>query len=1108
VLYQGKQVVANQVIVRLRAENQQTLSRVAARLPDATIKAVSPSLGVHLVQSNATSVDALMATFAPDSDIQYAEPNYILSAYATPNDPNYSSLWGMPKINAPGAWNVTTNSTAFAIAVVDTGVDYTHPDLAANVWSAPSSFTVTIAGQTITCPAGSHGFNALAMTCDPKDDNLHGTHVAGTIGAIGNNGLGVAGVNWSAKMIALKFLDSKGTGDMSGAIAAIEFAIQANAAFANTGTPLNIRVLSASWGGGSFMQSLLDELNKANGYEMLFVTAAGNSSADNDAHPTYPASYNAPNVIAVAATDGNDALASFSNYGAHSVHLAAPGSGILSTVPGGGYATYSGTSMATPHVSGAALLTLSACPSLNTAQLKSLLISAVDPVAGLSSKTLSGGRLNVNTAIQACRFGAPLPPPPSPGSPGAGSVTWLGADRTTGGTWNGKYGSNGYFIVGDTAALPSYATLSAANQATYSWTMSTTDPRGLQIASNLGVRGISAWYSDQFTVDVNITDGQYHQIALYCIDWDTNSRQQSVEVLDATTGTVLDSRSLIAFRSGSYLVWNARGSVRFRFTKFAGYNAVVSAFFFDPAGTPSPSPSASAVFAGTDTTTHGSWVGKYGTQGAYVVSDTPTLPSYVSVSPANVQWFKWTTTTDPRAPQLASNTSQRIAAVWFGNSFTVDVGFTDGATHQLAIYCLDWDTTSRQQTVDLLDPATGTVLDSHKLSSFNSGVYLIWNVAGTVRLRFTWLAGYNAVLNGLFIDPASGSVPPPPASGGGSGNSASFVKSDSSTRGNWQGAYGAEGYDVVYDVPRIPAYATVAPAGNSTYLWQSSTTDSRAPQLGSNPSQRIAATWFNDSAFTIDVSISDGLTHQIALYCLDWDTTTRQQTVQVLDPTTGIVLDSRNVANFNGGMYLVWTIKGSVRFKLTRTAGYNAVVSAIFFDQANGAQPSPITVPSSVSYVRTDLAVQGSWRGIYGKQAYYIVSDSGSQPSYVSISPMGQQSWTWTTSTSDGRAPQMGSDPSKRIAACWYGDQFIVDVGVSDGAAHQVAFYALDWDTTSRQQKVDVSDPTTGAPLDSRTLSNFNSGAYLVWRITGTVRFRFTKLAGYNAVVSGIFVDP
>jgi subtilisin family serine protease len=406
-VFQGKRVVANEIIVRLGSNAP--LSRIAgAAASGEVLKPIGNGLGLHLLHSDTRDVAALLSAFSRDPNVLYAEPNYILTANAVPNDASWPQLWGLQQIFAPAAWNITTGSTTYVAGVVDTGIDYTHPDLAANVWTAPSSFTVNINGASITCPAGSHGFNAIALSCDPMDDNNHGTHVSGTIGAVGNNSLGVAGVNWNARVMGLKFLDSTGSGAISDAINAIEFAIQVKALFPSAA---NVRVLSNSYGGGSYSQAFLDEINRAGASEILFVAAAGNSSTNDDLARFYPAAYNAPNEIAVAATDGADSLASFSNYGASTVQLGAPGVSILSTVRGGGYAYFSGTSMATPHVSGAVLLTLAACPSLNTAAVRSAILNGVDKVNALAGKTATGGRLNVANAIQSCAAVSQPPPP-------------------------------------------------------------------------------------------------------------------------------------------------------------------------------------------------------------------------------------------------------------------------------------------------------------------------------------------------------------------------------------------------------------------------------------------------------------------------------------------------------------------------------------------------------------------------------------------------------------------------------------------------------------------------------------------------------------------------
>jgi subtilisin family serine protease len=409
--HQGHAVVPGEVLVAFNRAPDAT--RVGAEVDADAMTPVGRG-AIWRIHSRRKDVAALLASFAGRKDVAFAEPNYIVHATADPSDPRFPELWGLKNIGqvisgvagTPGAdisasraWELTRGTRNVVVGVVDTGIDYAHPDLAGNIWSAPAAFTVTIAGQKITCAAGTHGFNAISRTCDPFDDNQHGSHVSGTIGAFADNGMGVAGINRLANVMGLKFLSATGSGTTGDAVNAIEFAIQAKAIF---GAAANIRVLSNSWGGVSSSQSLLNEINRANQNEMLFVAAAGNSSSSNDVTPFYPASFAAPNVIAVSATDNRDALASFSNYGVTSVHLGAPGVQVLSTVPGGDYKYFNGTSMATPHVSGAAALVLSRCSNTTTAALKTLLLNAVDPIPALSGKTITGGRLNAARAVESC----------------------------------------------------------------------------------------------------------------------------------------------------------------------------------------------------------------------------------------------------------------------------------------------------------------------------------------------------------------------------------------------------------------------------------------------------------------------------------------------------------------------------------------------------------------------------------------------------------------------------------------------------------------------------------------------------------------------------------
>jgi hypothetical protein len=337
-----------------------------------------------------------------DSRIVAVEPNYIVHTMRVPNDPMYNNLYALkdPRllgdgpvvghINVEKAWDISTGSEDIVVAVIDSGIDYTHEDLAANMYINSGEIPNNgIDDDRNGYIDDVYGYDFYEYDGDPMDEYNHGTHCAGTIGAVGNNRAGVVGVNWNVKLMAVRFLGPDGIGDISGAIAAINYAVENGA-----------DILSNSWGGGGFSQTLLATIENARDHGVLFVAAAGNFINNNDLYPSYPASYNVSNIISVAATDKNDIRADFSNYGKNSVHLGAPGVKILSTVPSGGYEEYSGTSMATPHVAGAAALVRSVFPDISMNELKSRLVYLGDPVDSLIGKTLSGTRLNVYNSMR------------------------------------------------------------------------------------------------------------------------------------------------------------------------------------------------------------------------------------------------------------------------------------------------------------------------------------------------------------------------------------------------------------------------------------------------------------------------------------------------------------------------------------------------------------------------------------------------------------------------------------------------------------------------------------------------------------------------------------
>jgi subtilisin family serine protease len=341
------------------------------------------------------------------------ESNNAYFSSAVPNDTHYSSQYASSFMSLPNAWDRTTGSAELIALVIDSGVLYSHPDLAANMWRNPGE----IASDGVDNDNNGyiddvHGINAILNTGNPLDDNGHGTHCAGILGGRGNNGQGVAGVAWNTKIAAAKFLSSSGSGSLSNAVKAINY----GTALRRAGN--KIVVSNNSWGGGSFSSTLAAAIQSAGDAGILFVAAAGNSASNNDTTPSYPSSYSSSNVLAVASTTSSGTLSSFSNYGATSVDIAAPGSSIISTYLSDNYAYLSGTSMAAPQVSGVALLAQAACNgTLTQQQVKTAVLSSGQQYSSLSGKVVTSAIANaygaVMSALAYCQSAATPTPTPT-----------------------------------------------------------------------------------------------------------------------------------------------------------------------------------------------------------------------------------------------------------------------------------------------------------------------------------------------------------------------------------------------------------------------------------------------------------------------------------------------------------------------------------------------------------------------------------------------------------------------------------------------------------------------------------------------------------------------
>jgi len=495
--------------------------------------------GLFQLNVDDAKLSAVTSLLRNNYSIAYADPQTTYRVDLTPNDPNYTNgalfgLGGTFGINAPLAWDTTTGTTTPVVAVIDTGVDYRHVDLFRNIWlnqgEIPANIRAALvdldgdgiitfwdlndsrnqgAGKITDLDADGRitgadllrntsqggwadgadtnadgfiddlvGWDFVNNDNNPFDDHNHGTHVSGTIGAIGNNSTGVVGVNWKVQIMGLKFLDASGSGNDANAATAIRYAADHGSQISNN-----------SWGGGGFSNTLNSAIAYAAGLDHLFVAAAGNNGANTDVNVNYPSGYNQPNIISVAATTSSGALASFSNYGATTVDLGAPGESIYSTLPNNSYAYFSGTSMATPHVAGAAALLLARTPSLTYGELKDRLLSTTTPLASLAGKTVTGGLLNVGNAIQ-----------------NGPEISVLdGANNLTDGTSTVDFGST-------FTSIPVSKTITVRNAGNQTLTLNNpiTLPAGFTLTSGFGTLSLAPGAATTFTIRLDATvNGTY-----------------------------------------------------------------------------------------------------------------------------------------------------------------------------------------------------------------------------------------------------------------------------------------------------------------------------------------------------------------------------------------------------------------------------------------------------------------------------------------------------------------------------------------------------------------------------------------------------------------------
>lgn len=841
--------------------------------------------------------------------------------------------------------SVGTGQAATIVAVLDTGIDLLHPDLVGSLYvNAGEVPDDGIDNDENGYIDDVNGYNTITPGATVQDGFKHGTHVSGIIAATSGNGIGISGISKGAQILTVKVLGDDNRGTDESIIAGINYVADFAARTAAVG------VMNLSLGGiGPLSVAYQLAFSRTKSLQIVSILAAGNSTLNNDARqgasfgfsgfatPQRFSEFNT-SLIVVAATDNNDELASFSNFGKRTVAVGAPGVNILSTVPvafdtdgvADGYQVLDGTSFASPTVSGIAALLKAYRPTATADQVADALRAGVDVLPSLNGNGLNrdkvvstGGRVNAERALRKL----------------ANSVA-DSSDNVTRGNWkqpNGTvvYGRDGNFIVGQSVAFPSFVTGAFSGHTTttvsrLSGSRAVSAPL-VDLPEDFSTRSLTqATAADQatafpsFSVDMLLAGDTTRRVSLYMADLTGRARQQTVTVTDNVTGLVLESVSVSNLKNGQYLTLDLTGDVKLTFTGTTRAVPVLNAIFFDAA------PGSLGVFAGEDRVTGGRWIDAYGTDGDVRFGSGQSVPSYASV----------TTGDGAQSVVLRGNSRSRGAlesldlAVGRGNEayltgpgvIELTVTLTGTADRLVTLYMADHDRRNRVQRVEVLDPTSGALLDSRLVRDFRNGVYVSYVTSSSVRFRVTNLAGASPVVSGVFFDST------------GRGSGVVSFGTDSVTRGDWRGNYGSTAAFVAGAAtqPFVPGFGNdvLNGEGGFTTVLSRSTRDRTALLDPISNSNRVSGVVQGAQTITLDVPLSAGETHTVSLYMADLRTLNRDARVlrvTVTDETTGDSV-SRVVRDFARGKYVRFTVTGPVTVEIERVAGATAIYSGLFID--------------------------------------------------------------------------------------------------------------------------------------------------------------------------------
>ncbi|PYJ08392.1 MAG: hypothetical protein DME25_01655, partial [Verrucomicrobia bacterium] len=681
-------------------------------------------------------------------------------------------------------------------------------------------------------------------------------------------------------------------------------------------------------------------------------------------------------------------------------------------------------------------------------------------------------------------------------------------DTTTAGNWKPRYGTEGYVLPNDGTNLPAYASVSTAGAAITTYLSTSSDANSLQQSAGSG-RYLAGWSSaTNFTLDVNLSDGQNHQAGFYFWDWNNGGRTQMVEVLEAATGNLLDRRTIGSFTNGQWWAWQIAGHVQFRFTRLSGGDCVANALTLGGGG--------AAVFVSEDQFTQGNWKLYYGKDGgAYIAGDALYDARYATVA------FNYDAVTrrDPASPELRAlqryGTTDRLLANWGGSTLVqFNLNLKDNAWHQLALYCVDDDRLGRKQMVTLVDPGNNAVLDSRLLTDFEEGKYLVWNIRGAVKLRVQrWGAG-TATASGVFFGPANQA--PTAVLTSPNGSEVFNVPTNIVLAANASDPDGS--------ISRVDFYAGGLRLGSATnppftFTWSNALVgqynltavaiDNRAAETASDPVSILVAPPGDYQPPGVQVTApADGSIHQ-APANITFSATASYPSAPLVGAQ--FVVDGTPWGGLRTNEPFTLTTGQAGRLPYVGTYSVRATVTDAFGIVTTSASNRFTVQPANAGAVfrQYDFAAEGGWRGLYGSEGCVLMNSSTNLPPYATVGRIGGGNVTWAASTSDPRALQKetGTD---RFAGAWYGaTNLLLDVNLPDGNTHRIGLYCLDWDNQGGGQTVQVLDAGNGGMLDTRGLTSFNTGAYLIWDVVGHVQFRLVRSpAALPAVVTGVFFDP